>query len=194
MSETEAVLQAMLTAERQAVKEQYDAGASSDEVNESGIVAAEYYEKRVRYSHVIYLTSLLETFLDGECERLTSALGEHNILFKLKEINGDQWTKRHKFLERYGRFELSGDFRLAVEDLITLRNSIVHDNGEVSKLKQQARERLAQILEIDLSGLNIKVEAEYITRAFAAVKGYSSEIDERVKEVIQGVIQAEDKA
>jgi len=191
--ETEAVLQAMLAAEKQAVKEQYDAGGSSDEVNDSGIVAAEYYQKRVRFSHVIYLTSLLETFLEGECARLKAALGENNIPFGLKDLKGDQWSKRRKFLERYGSFQISKQLLPEVADLIALRNNIVHTNGTVSELLPDVLKRLSQRPGIGLASLSVQVEAEYIAKALSAVKAYCNDISAKVSSAIKRLIEVEDK-
>jgi hypothetical protein len=64
ISETEQLLETMLEGERQYIAEQVDAGR--EDINDSGIVAVEYYTKRIRYSHVIYMASLLEVFLERE--------------------------------------------------------------------------------------------------------------------------------
>ena len=98
-SKTEAVLTEMLSIERAYIQEQ--AATQAEDINDSGIVAVEYYTKRIRYSHVIYLTSLLETCLERACSKLTSAVGTKNIPFAFNELTGDQWSKKRKFLERY---------------------------------------------------------------------------------------------
>src|SRR5450759_2006041 len=56
--ETEAVLEKMLSSEVAYIREQSTQG--NPEINDSGIVAVDYYARRIRYSHVIYLVSLLE--------------------------------------------------------------------------------------------------------------------------------------
>src|SRR4029434_7759218 len=72
VKETEAVLNQMLSSEHAYIQEQIAAGVP--DANDSGIVAVEYYTKRIRYSHVIYLTSLLETCLERACSNLTVAV------------------------------------------------------------------------------------------------------------------------
>src|SRR5665647_2544818 len=65
IKETETLLDEMLSSERAFIQEQVQAGA--EDLNDSGIVAVDYYLKRVRYSHIIYMASLLESFLDRSC-------------------------------------------------------------------------------------------------------------------------------
>ncbi|CDH45917.1 hypothetical protein [Candidatus Contendibacter odensensis] len=102
--ETEQLIAGMLSAEKTYIQEQIDAGA--EDINDSGIVAAEYHLKRVRYSHVIYMTSLLEIFLERSCEKLTNIIGKQNMPFNVGDLQGDPWSVKRKFLERYGKFEI----------------------------------------------------------------------------------------
>lgn len=104
--ETEAVLGAMSAGEHAYIQEQINAGTL--DINDSGAVAVDYYAKRLRYSHVIYLTSLLETCLERACATLTTALGKDAVPFGPDELMGDQWSTKLKFLERYGHFEIPG--------------------------------------------------------------------------------------
>ncbi len=57
----------MLSSELAYIREQYPNG--DPEVNDSGIVAVDYYARRIRYSHVIYLVSLLESCLNEPAPR-----------------------------------------------------------------------------------------------------------------------------
>ena len=70
----------MLTEERAYVKEQVDAGLDLGDVNDSGMVAVEYYIKRARYADVIYLTSLLELYLSRASKKLEMVLGSQNVV------------------------------------------------------------------------------------------------------------------
>src|ERR1700748_1826515 len=65
-------IEEMLRVEREFVEEQVNAGVEAP--NDSGFVAVEYYIKRFRYSDVIYLASLLETFLERASAKLTHTL------------------------------------------------------------------------------------------------------------------------
>jgi len=98
VKETESVLRQMLAGEHAYIQEQIAAG--TPDVNDSGMVAVDYYGKRLRYSHIIYLTSLLETCLERACTTLTTAIGKDAVPFSLEDLGGDQWSKRRKFLER----------------------------------------------------------------------------------------------
>jgi hypothetical protein len=55
LRETDSLTARMESEELQYVQQQADSG--DPEPNDSGLVAAAYYSRRVRYSHVIYLAS-----------------------------------------------------------------------------------------------------------------------------------------
>jgi|GEM_PF-1656463 len=187
VKETDEVIDKMLAAERDYLEEQ--TSAELEDPNDSGIVAAAYYLKRVRYSHVVYLVSLMETFLGRECGRLSLAIGEQNIRFTLTELSGDQWTKKRKFLERYGDFSLSEEAWQDIQDLITLRNNIVHDNGAVSELSKKGRARLERYTGINLTNPDVAVESSYVAEAFASVRRLCDEVDREVHSAIQRAIR-----
>ena len=70
--ETEGTLEMMDTDERAYIQQQLVEGV--DDVNDSGTQAVDYYRKRMRHSHVIFLASLLEGAMKRECDRLAKAL------------------------------------------------------------------------------------------------------------------------
>lgn len=82
MNENAATIDRMLSAERAYVEEQERCGIEM--VNDSGIVAAEYFTKRIRYADVIYLWSLIETFLESACKKLELVLNRPDIRFEAK--------------------------------------------------------------------------------------------------------------
>lgn len=188
VKETDQIIDKMLVAEQACIQEQLDAGR--EHVNDSGIVAANYYLRRIRYSHVIYLTSLVETFLSRECTRLSVAIGERNLPFKLEELSGNQWKKKRKFLERYGNFTLSDDVWRSLDDLIILRNSIVHDNGMVSDLSKKHRDRLKKYVGIKLTNVEVVVEPSYVKGAFASVRKLCEAVDRDVSDAIRRARQS----
>lgn len=157
--ETESILEKMLTAERAFIQEQIDAG--SNFINDSGIVAAEYYLKRVRYSHVIYLGSLLETFLGRACDKLSAIAGDHNFPFSVSELKGDQWSIKRKFLERYGRFNIPDSIWSGIHSLISLRNFLAHENGLTNNMKTDVKKKLSVHPGLNLDNYEIVIEAEY---------------------------------
>lgn len=183
LKETEMVVSGMLAAEREDVPQQTARGV--EDVNDSGIVAAEYYTKRIRYSHVIYLTSLLESCLERACSVLRTVIGEENVLFELGDLSGDQWSRKRKFLERYGRFELPRDGWSEIEVLTLVRNCLVHDNGNPTGLSQKARKAVGQRPGIDIDGYEVRIEEAFVRHSHEAVRLFVYSVEERLKEAVQ---------
>ena len=129
VKETDTLIDKMIKDETSYIKNQTDTGDT--EQDDSGMVAAEYYMCRVRYSHVIHLASLFESMLKGECDRLAQAIGENNLLFKLSELKGEPWLVKRRFIERYGQFEVPDEIWQPAEDLLKVRNVVIHANGAI---------------------------------------------------------------
>ncbi len=145
----------------------------------------DYYARRIRYSHVIYLTSLLETSLDRACSKLTTAVGEENIPFRLRDLAGDQWSKKRKFLERYGRFQLPSDLWSKLKTLIEVRNYLVHENGSTAEVPAEQRRKLQRYPGLDVEGHEFKIEDAYVRDAFDTVRSFVSVVEKQVGEVIK---------
>jgi hypothetical protein len=94
IKETERLLSGMLSSERAFIQEQVQSG--TEDINDTGMLAVEYYLKRVRYSHVIYIASLLEIFLERSCVTLEEILGKQNLPFTTADLKGSQWEVRKK--------------------------------------------------------------------------------------------------
>src|SRR5215469_461731 len=122
-AETDKTWKRMEEQELHYINQQQVAGLS--EINDSGILATNYYRKRMRSSHVIFLSSLLEGAMKRECDRITSAL-YNQLPFRLNELKGDPWIARKIFLERYGAFDIPSDVWTPIKDLLTVRNALVH--------------------------------------------------------------------
>lgn len=182
VTETEKLLDDMLSAERAYIQEQIQAGA--EDINDSGMVAVEYHLKRVRYSHAIYMTSLLETFLESSCERLAMVVGAQNVPFTVSELKGDQWSVKRKFLERYGKFDVPDNVWSKIQALIWLRNNLVHDNGSTHDLKPHEKTAFAKCPGIILSGHEVMIKAEYICYAFEAIRSLVHFVAEQLGEVV----------
>ncbi len=188
--ETEQLIAGMLSAEKTYIQEQIDAG--TEDINDSGIVAAEYYLKRVRYSHVIYMTSLLESFLERSCEKLTNIIGKQNMPFNVSDLKGDQWSIKRKFLERYGKFKIPKNIFSEINVLIFLRNNFVHDNGSTSELKNGNKKQEKAMLDkqpwVNLSGSEIVIEADYIHSAFKAIKSLIQFVEACLRDIADRAI------
>ena len=186
LTETEAVLNGMLSSETAYIQQQIKDGKDGiEEINDSGVLAVEYYTKRIRYSHVIYLTSLLETCLERACSKLTVAVGQENLPFSVNELTGDQWSKKRKFLERYGHFELPKQQWSEVKLLTDVRNYLVHENGNTASLSDDHRKALSKRPGVNVEGYEFKIEGTYVHHAFEAVKGFVQTVEERLGEVIR---------
>ena len=120
-------LDRMFAEERAFIKEQEEAGA--DVPNDSGIVAVEYYVRRLRNADVIQLTSLLESFLERACDNLKLVIGDSAVVFGPYELSGNRWERFRKFLERYAHFKFPAGPWSDLRVMIDIRNNIVHDNG-----------------------------------------------------------------
>lgn len=187
VNETENVIVEMLSAERTYIQEQIDIGV--EDINDSGIVAAEYYLKRVRYSHVIYMTSLLENFLERSCINLTNIIEKQNLPFFINDLKGDQWSVRRKFIEKYGKFSIPDNLWQEINTLIILRNNIVHDNGYTSELKPNKKTYLEKQRLINLNGYEIVIEVGYIHDAFKAIKSLVKFVEARLGEIADRAIR-----
>lgn len=186
VKETETLLTGILSTENAFIQEQVQSG--TEDINDSGMVAVDYYLKRVRYSHVIYMASLLETFLERSCEAVTMAIGEQNLPFTTAELKGDQWSVKRKFLERYGKFSIPNQNWSDIQALITLRNNLVHDNGDTSELKASDKRMLAKRQGIMLDGNEVVIDAAYIHEAFRAIKSLVRFMEEKIGFVVERAI------
>ena len=183
LKETENVLNRMLAEERKDVQQQMSQGIP--DVNDSGIVAAEYYTKRIRYSHVIYLTSLFETCLERACSVLRNAIGPENIPFGLQDLAGDQWSKKRKFLERYGHFELPKNAWSEIQVLTSVRNCLVHDNGKTCELSASDRNAFSKRPGISVETHEVQIEEAFVRHSYQAVNSFVRTVEKRLKEVLE---------
>lgn len=186
LRETNALIARMEAEEVAYVQRQYEAG--DPEPNDSGIVAATYYARRVRYSHVIYLASLLESIMKRECGRLIAALGGKNVPFRPSDLKGDPWTAKRRFLEKYGHFEIEPDLWRPLQQLLDVRNMLVHDNGGVDSLRADQRAALAKVNGVQIVSDELEITAEYVQTAFEGVKRVASVLDAGIRLVIDRAI------
>lgn len=160
LDETEGLHKRMHDEELAYIKKQYDDGR--DLVNDSGMLPVEYFYRRIRYSDVIYLVSLLETALEGTCGRLRQLLPEASVPFDLSEIKGEKWHASRMFLERYGTFTRPERLWKPINRLIILRNALVHDNGDTDMLKEDQKNALSRCKGLSVTGGQIEVRFEYV--------------------------------
>lgn len=165
--ETEKTWARMDEQERQYIKDQVSSGA--EEINDSGIVATDYYRCRMRSSHVIFLASLLESAMKRECDRLSHAIGAQ-VLFKPSDLKGNPWSVRKIFLERYGQFEIPESKWEPIKKLLAVRNALVHHNGDVLLLTQEQGATLRKIPDISVNSSEVVIEEDYVDQAIESVR------------------------
>ncbi len=185
VKETEAVLSKMLSSELAYIKEQIATGIP--DINDSGMVAVEYYTKRIRYSHIIYLASLLERCLERACSKLITAVGHEVMPFGPTELKGDQWAKRRKFLERYGKIIIPKDLWSDPKMLISIRNYLMHENGSTASISDDDRKEISKCPGVDIKSTEFVLEEAYIRYASEALRKLVQAVETGVGEVIQKV-------
>ena len=186
--ENEATIEQMLTAERQYVQEQVQ--REVELVNDSGIVAAEYFTKRIRYSDVIYLCSLVETFLVNACKKIVRVLDKPGLEFEPGRGVG-KWRRCEDFLAGQGCVEPGIVSSGALRAMWIVRNVIVHDNGEISGLRPDEIEILQPVAGLDLRKSEVEIEREFIDRSFAVFKDLVRIVREGVNSLIDARVATE---
>jgi len=181
--ETEGVLQKMLSSERAYIREQTAQGGP--EINDSGIVAVDYYARRIRYSHIIYLVSLLESCLERACSTLMTVSSPETKPFGPTELKGDPWTRRRKFLERYGSLKIPNDLWTAPEMLISVRNCLVHENGSTANLSDDKRKKIGEFPGLDISGSEFKIGQIYVLHALQALRALVKHVEDGIRKAIE---------
>lgn len=185
-NETEETWAQMETEEQRFIQQQVATGV--EEMNDTGVLAVDYYRKRTRYSHVIFLASLIETAMKRECDRFSKALGD-KILFKPSELKGDPWSARKSFLERHGSFQTPDSMWSAVKDLLALRNALVHHNGEVLLFTKEQIAVLGKIAGVDMAHSEIEIESEYLEQAAQSAGNLMEFLHENTNSVIDRAVE-----
>lgn len=184
--ETEETWSQMEDEEKKYIQEQVAAGG--EEINDSGVLAVGYYRKRTRYSHVIFLASLLESAMKRECDRLSTALGD-KVLFKASELKGDSWSARKIFLERHASFQTPDDLWRSIKGLLAVRNALVHHNGETSLLTHEQIAVLGKIAGVDVDHSEVGIEAGYLDNATESVHNLMEFLHEKTNSVLDRAVK-----
>ncbi|HEJ3685335.1 hypothetical protein [Pseudomonas aeruginosa] len=183
--ETEDTWQQMDAEEQAYIKEQVNSGAA--EVNDSGILATEYYRKRMRASHVIFLASLLEGVMKQECDRVILAL-PNQVMFKPSELKGDAWSSRRTFLERHGNFSIPVGLWKPIESLLAVRNALAHHSGEVHLLTSQQISQLKNITGVAVDSNELEIDVKFLDNASRSVKDIAEYLHSQIDNMIDRAI------
>lgn len=182
LRESELLIARMESEDLEYIHQQLNLGDSDS--NDSGFVAVAYLTRRVRHSHVIYLTSLLEAVMKRACRRLTDALGNKNVPFLPKELKGDPWSTKKKALEKYAGLTISSEQWRPLQKLINIRNLLVHDNGTVDSIPMNRRNVLMATPGIRIVSDELEISEEYIARAHSNVMAFAEFLDQNISKAI----------
>jgi hypothetical protein len=189
VSEQTKVIDLMITEERAYIKEQVDAGLDLGDVNDSGMVAVEYYIKRARYADVIYLTSLLELYLARASKKLERILGDHNVTFRPNELTGNKWVRHKKFLEGYGKFAFPNDPWTTLLSLIEVRNILVHENGDTTVTQSITMSKILQSPGLKAERGELEIEDAYISHCLSAFRCLVEHANGQINQSIERALQ-----
>lgn len=185
--EVDRIIESMYSSEQQFMEQQVK--AEVEDLNDSGMVAVNYFAKRIRYSHIVFLNSMFESYLEQACIRLKHAVGVENIPFDLGELSGDKWSVRRKFLERYGHFEIDKakwGFATLVADI---RNLLVHDNGNTLELKPAVKGRFEKVVGLRICDNEMEIESSFIKYASNGLQCLIGSIHDEISQVIARAIK-----
>jgi len=184
--ETEETWAQMDAEERQYIQQQVDSGA--DEVNDSGVVATDYYRRRMRASHVIFLSSLLESAMKQECDRAMRVLSD-KVLFKPSELKGDPWSARRAFLERHCSFRISDELWGPILSLLAVRNALAHQNGEISLLTKEQVGHLQKISGITVDSAELGIDVSFVDDSSQAIREVIEFLHSQINALIDRAIK-----
>ena len=151
-------------------RRQVEAG---DDCVGDAFIPADYFLRSLRYAQVVQLVSLVEHFLRLACERLT-LIDKNRIIFKVEDLAGNKIQKQRKFLERFGGFQIDDERWKIVDDLIRVRNVIVHDFGRPNNW--------AVINNIRLENGELIIEDAFIANAISSLDRLFTDIESGIKE------------
>lgn len=193
--ETEQQYAEMLKVEDAFIQDQMNAGVEN--INDSGMLPVQYFIRRARNSSVLQLAALIEGYVSNVCWRLSTALGDR-IIFALNELSGQDWAKERKFIERYGSFSIPDELWGKVKIISTVRNALIHDNGELSALTDKEREKNVNLYRdapgINAEGYELLVGREFLEFALKSFQELIDFVDEKLGHVIDRAVMFRAKA
>ncbi|MDJ0709568.1 MAG: hypothetical protein QNJ14_04210 [Woeseiaceae bacterium] len=180
LQETENLNKRMHDAALQYIREQVDNDV--DIVNDSGMLPVEYFYRRVRYSDVVFMVSLLESLLEKACMRLRQLLPRVDMP---ENFSGGKWRGPQQFLERYGEVQTPENLWEPVKRLIDVRNLIVHDNGSAEPLGDDGRKELSKCAGLSIKGGRVEVSPEYVERAIDDIELLIQHYEEGIRQTVE---------
>lgn len=183
LGESRKVLTQMRVSEEEVMRECNEQGLEYDD---AGIVVVEYFEKRVRYSHIIYLVTLLESCLKEACVRLRNAVGPQEVPFNWNDLKGNAWSQCTKYLEAYARIKIKQISKNRIRFLHEVRNSIVHDGGKVA---EDFLTKIPKGSSIKIRSGEIIVGDIYVMRMFIEIKAIAAVVERGIIEIKDRLVE-----
>lgn len=143
--------------------------ALRDDCAGDGWIPVDYFVKRIRYGQIIYLVSLVETFLTKAYERLEVVVGKQTSPIRLDKFSRQNLDKRREFLERYGNFSFPAEHWQEIEKMIRIRNILVHQNGAV---KQKDDKLLQEVPGAHVIDRELVLDASYISACSSTIGNF----------------------
>lgn len=130
------------------------------------------------------------------CWRLSTALGDR-IIFALNELSGQDWAKERKFIELYGCLNIPDDTWRKVKVISTVRNALIHDNGDLPALTDKEREnninRYKGAVGINAEGYELLVEPEFLQFALQSIRDLINFVEKNLGNLIDRTVQFRSK-
>ncbi|MDO8178465.1 MAG: hypothetical protein Q7T62_09495 [Undibacterium sp.] len=161
-----------------------------EDIDDSGSIPIQYFIKRSRYSHIIYLCSIGEKFLSDACRRLSIALA-NNIPFSLEQLSGDKWEKKRLFLERYGygRIPIPDEIWIPFRQIYTIRNDLVHENGSIAGKEFNKKTTAYKNIDgISIIDNEIVIAEDFINNSAIALTSFVDYVNGRINLAIDPAI------
>jgi len=133
----------------------------------------EDFRQKLRCSYVVILVSSLETILESMCDDF----GDRNdVRVRFNDLRGDLINRTKKYLRKVRKYDrdLPSTFWESIQDIIKVRNCIVHQAGNVSRSGKEAnlRSLQGQCEGYSVEGDQIVLENGFCEWALEAVRDF----------------------
>ena len=92
---------------------------------------------------------------------------------------------RRQFLERYADLAIAEDLWTTPRMLVSIRNYLVHENGETANVSDEKRKEIKKHPGLDIDGFEFKIEEAYIQHSLDALRLLVDAIEKGIGEAIQ---------
>lgn len=145
-----------------------------------------------RASTIIVLISFVETTLSQICRDVRLITKEE---LRPGDLNGGAVERSKRYLKRFGGFSVDQAAWERIDDIIQIRNALVHANGDVDQCKNPGKVR--EIVSANL-GLNeiygaISIDSSYLEHCLGCTQDLLSSLSFEMKELCSRIKRFEEK-